>query len=104
MKKKLAEGKNDMSIMNSSLVSGISNMPDQQINSSRVSEGQSMDPKYTEQKKVENLKTLLDIDNQLFLLGLCNGVKDPKQKKKITNATELESIRQEKIQMVILAL
>ena len=56
-----------------------------------------MDPKYTEQKKVENLKTLLDIDNQLFLLGLCNGVKDPKQKKKITNATDLESIRQEKI-------
>lgn len=63
-----------------------------------------MDPKYTEQKKVENLKTLLDIDNQLFLLGLCNGVKDPKQKKKITNATDLENIRQEKIQMVILAL
>ena len=29
MKKKLAEGKNDMSVMNSSLVSGISNMPDQ---------------------------------------------------------------------------
>jgi hypothetical protein len=39
------------------------------------------DPKYTEMKKVENLKALLNLDNQFFILNLCLGVKDKKQLK-----------------------
>lgn len=61
------------------------------------------DPRYAEQKKVENLKALLDIDSQLFLLNLCIGVKDPKQRKKFSSQ-ELEKIKEERVQMVILAL
>lgn len=83
---------------------------DQQISSSSQpllpqspADASAQDPRYSEQKKVENLKALLDIDSQLFLLNLCVGVKDPKQRKKFSNQ-ELEKIKEERVQMVILAL
>ena len=54
-------------------------------------------------KKIENLKTLLDPESMKFLQNLCIGVKDPKQIKKFSKA-ELEKIKEEQVQMVILAL
>lgn len=42
------------------------------------------DPKYTEMKKVENLKALLNLDNQFFILNLCLGVKDKKQQRQFS--------------------
>ena len=65
------------------------------------------DPKYilhnTEMKKIENLQTLLAEDNQLFLLNLCQGIKDPRQLKK-SSKSDLEKIKEEQDQMIILAL
>lgn len=52
------------------------------------------DPKYTEMKKVENLKALLNLDNQFFILNLCLGVKDKKQVKQFSKA-ELAQIKED---------
>jgi hypothetical protein len=81
---------------------------DQQISSASqpqnpAADASAQDPRYSEQKKVENLRALLDIDSQLFLLNLCIGVKDLKQRKKFSSQ-ELEKIKEERVQMVILAL
>lgn len=54
-------------------------------------------------KKVENLKALLNLDNQFFILNLCLGVKDKKQLKSFSKP-ELEKIKEDQIQMIILAL
>lgn len=57
-------------------------------------ENNGMNPKYSEMKKIENLQTLLSEDNQLFLLNLCQGIKDPKQSKKLSKA-EQDKINEE---------
>lgn len=54
------------------------------------------DPKYTEMKKVENLKALLNLDNQFFILNLCLGVKDRKQLRNFSKS-ELEKIKEDQI-------
>lgn len=54
-------------------------------------------------KKVENLKALLNLDNQFFILNLCLGVKDKKQLKQFSKP-ELAQIKEDQIQMIILAL
>ena len=47
-------------------------------------------------KKVENLKALLNLDNQFFILNLCLGVKDRKQLKSFSKP-ELEKIKEDQI-------
>lgn len=52
------------------------------------------DPKYIESQKIGNLQTLLDNESQVFLLNLCQGVKDSKVAKKLPKG-ELEKIKEE---------
>jgi hypothetical protein len=59
--------------------------------------------KYIEEKKIENLKAILDINTQMFTKHLVEGIRDPKQAKKATKQ-ELEDIRTESGEMVTLAL
>ena len=61
------------------------------------------DPKYIETKKIESLKIVLNRESLTFLQNLCIGVKDPKQAKRFSKQ-EIEKIKEEQVQMIILAL
>ena len=52
------------------------------------------DPKYIESQKIGNLQTLLDNESQVFLLNLCQGVRDSKIAKKLPKG-ELDKIKEE---------
>lgn len=60
-------------------------------------------PQFIEQKKIDNLKAILDINGQVFIKNLVEGITDPKQLKKAAKA-DLDAIKEESDEMVTLAL
>ena len=56
-----------------------------------------------EEKRIANLRTLLDLKNQFFIKNLRDGITDAKLAKKFTKE-EKEEIKNDQVDMIILAL
>lgn len=54
-------------------------------------------------KRVDNLHAILDIETQVFIKNLVEGVKDPKMQKKFTK-DEHAAFKEEAVEMITLAL
>lgn len=64
---------------------------------------QLYNPQFIEVKKIENLKTLLDLKNQFFIKNLREGITDAKRAPKFSKE-ERADIQKEQVEMIILAL